>query len=832
MLKIIKYIYYITKLSYKLTMSETKTEFKELSKHTYMNLTEQFNQHKLNFIINHQDELKDGFRESCFYNNYDPFAIASKYLANSHLGKINVGYRQNNSVGRYYAMGSISLQSMPREIRHTISDDYIDIDMCNAHPVILAHLCAAKKIQIPSLKNYINNRDVLLEQLECDRDTAKTAILSIINGGRKAYKCLKNKPDWLIKFKKEIKKIHSKFAEEPEFELHEKKTNKEASYMNIKLCDFENKIITVIWKALGKPSDCVLCFDGIMIRSDDYDLRKLEAAVKKQLKIKINLVVKEMDHPLILGDVTPYEDPERLSVSEKANSKLESKLLKSSFTDGDVSDYVLAKYGDTMCYEGDFIYIWHDDTYWKRSDDGGVLINLLDTSVYKSVLEVLDMTLDRAHDYKQYMILLEHVNKFRNVNKQVVFAKAITLKMRHTQDEADMDAKPDLICFRNGVYDLDAGVFRKGRKDDYISQLVNYDYETSSPKEIDNLMVLIKQIMPHEDERECLLKALSSCLTARLVENVFIMTGTGRNGKDTLLTTLLSKALGKDLYYNNNTSVITEKNKGGISQERANMHKKRAVIYAEPAKTTPLICSTLKELTGCPELAGRGIYSKNTIIKNTATTIIQTNTIPRLDVVDIAIAKRLVIFPFRAMFYKQSDIDKLPLENRENVYEVNIYYKSQEFIEKNKKVFMNILINYFQGFKDDGYIIKTIPKTMEKLADGYMRESDDFTNWFYNEYEITDNKKEFIKVKDIYANYKISDLYKNLNKTEKRRENRAKLVSNIQETPGLKSHYLERANINGKTLKCIIVNHKIKANNDSDSDDDADDSDNDECVVL
>ena len=67
--------------------------------------------------------------------------------------------------------------------------------------------------------------------------------------------------------------IHSKFAEDKEFKLHKKKReaaninyNHEASYMNIQLCDYETKILMVIWEALGKPRDCVLCFDDIMIR--------------------------------------------------------------------------------------------------------------------------------------------------------------------------------------------------------------------------------------------------------------------------------------------------------------------------------------------------------------------------------------------------------------------------------------------------------------------------------------------------------------------------------------------------------------------------------------
>ena len=138
----------------------------------------------------------------------------------------------------------------------------------------------------------------------------------MINGGNKAYNDLETKPAWLKKFKKELDMIHAKFAEDREFELHKKKREKlniefnhEASYMNVKLCDYENKILMTIWQSLGKPRDCVLCFDGIMVKGTAFDLPTLEKAVHEELNIKIQLAVKNMDQAFTLGEVAPYEEP-------------------------------------------------------------------------------------------------------------------------------------------------------------------------------------------------------------------------------------------------------------------------------------------------------------------------------------------------------------------------------------------------------------------------------------------------------------------------------------------------------------------------------------------
>ena len=148
-----------------------------------MELTENFDQHKLNYILQNQNTFREKMRESCFDDNYNPFAILTKYLIKSRNGTITTTYHQNNNRGRFYANGSLSLQSVPREIRHTIATNYIDIDMVNAHPVILLHLCKAKGFTPKILSRYCKNRDTLLPKLKVSKEAAKTCILSIWKEG-------------------------------------------------------------------------------------------------------------------------------------------------------------------------------------------------------------------------------------------------------------------------------------------------------------------------------------------------------------------------------------------------------------------------------------------------------------------------------------------------------------------------------------------------------------------------------------------------------------------------------------------------------------------------
>jgi hypothetical protein len=84
---------------------------------SFMNLSECFNQHKLNHIIENEEKFKPLMREKSFEDNYDPFSLAKKYLTKSHTGKLNVCYKQNASVGRFCGW-IVNARDAPRDTAH------------------------------------------------------------------------------------------------------------------------------------------------------------------------------------------------------------------------------------------------------------------------------------------------------------------------------------------------------------------------------------------------------------------------------------------------------------------------------------------------------------------------------------------------------------------------------------------------------------------------------------------------------------------------------------------------------------------------------------------
>ena len=130
---------------------------------------------KLKYILDNNDfdeEVNNLARN--YYNSLD------------NLGRKKVIYRQrNNCKNRYYAVGS-ALTYLKKEIRNSVIPKNVkDIDMVNCHPVILLYLCEKHGLKCDILKDYVENRDLILKSFGNNRKEVKEMFLTVLNGGFK-----------------------------------------------------------------------------------------------------------------------------------------------------------------------------------------------------------------------------------------------------------------------------------------------------------------------------------------------------------------------------------------------------------------------------------------------------------------------------------------------------------------------------------------------------------------------------------------------------------------------------------------------------------------------
>lgn len=96
-------------------------------------------------------------------------------LATSKNGILELQYKTSDA-GRYYGFGTYHLQSMKKELRNFILNDYKSFDIESAAPVILAQIYTnITNKRIPeSIQNYIDNKNDFRRtlSLELEKDTA------------------------------------------------------------------------------------------------------------------------------------------------------------------------------------------------------------------------------------------------------------------------------------------------------------------------------------------------------------------------------------------------------------------------------------------------------------------------------------------------------------------------------------------------------------------------------------------------------------------------------------------------------------------------------------
>jgi hypothetical protein len=174
--------------------------------------------------------------------------------------------------GRLYCGNSI--QGLPKDIRGLLLREITtDIDMKNAHPVILKYICDKNKILCPCLTYYIRNRDTILQDFGAD---GKTAFLKAVNDDKLNRKIT---DDFFKKFDKECKELQ-KAVTGLECYKHvvdsvpiARTYNWLGSAINRILCVYENKILQkVISICNSKQIEiCALMFDGLMMYGNYYD---------------------------------------------------------------------------------------------------------------------------------------------------------------------------------------------------------------------------------------------------------------------------------------------------------------------------------------------------------------------------------------------------------------------------------------------------------------------------------------------------------------------------------------------------------------------------------
>lgn len=288
--------------------------------------------------------------------------------------------------------------------------------------------------------------------------------------------------------------------------------------------------------------------------------------------------------------------------------------------------------------------------------------------------------------------------------------------------ENDLDQNLNLICFNNGIYDLDIMEFREGRPEDMISFCTNNDYvpfDTTCKFSIE-IKRYLSQVLTKPNVREYVLKLFSTFLHGAVKEQKFyIWTGSGSNSKSKLVE-LFEYSFG-DYCCKFPITLLTQKRaaSNAATSELARAKGKRFACLQEPSEDEKINIGLMKELSGGDKIMARAIYKEPVEFKPQFKLLLLCNHLPSVPSDDGGTWRRIRVVEFTSKF----------VDNPKEENEFPIDLELGEKIEKWKMYFIPMLLDYYRLYKSEGLLE---PEEVLSCTRDYKRNNDHIADFIHN----------------------------------------------------------------------------------------------------
>ena len=496
------------------------------------------------------------------------------------------------------------------------------------------------------------------------------------------------------------------------------------------------------------------------------------------------------------------------------NDKIE-KLVWNS-TDCDCARFYLnlSKGNHIHINKMNYFYI---DNNWLMIDksNSGVLRKNINDVLNKKITDfkwyaMSNPTLSNDEDFmKALTTTIKKINSTTGINN--IKTEVTSILEAEGYDREDVfDKHPFVFCFNNKAIDLQTNKEITITKDMYITQKTKYNYEEPTQNQIELIDELFNKIFPDPEIKKCYLSILYSSLTGIRPEKFIVANGDGRNGKG-LINELLFATLG-DYSYKLPVEFLTQKSKssnGSANPMLWGCNKKRCILSSEPEDGTSLQMGIIKEITGCNIIKARNLYESDGEVNMLQTLLLECNERLRIaGKIDTSVLERVVDVPFVSTFTSNLDL----VDEKNNIYPADTKYKTDIWKREHRCAM-------FKYIMDNADKKLYIPKVIVERSNEYVMSSDILYNWINSAYTKVEDENKYVKIKDMYALFKTSDCYINMNKADKRYYNKTLFNSTIQKHIVFKKSFKNnKQRINGKEIFCERL-HGYKLNED-DSDND------------
>ncbi len=327
--------------------------------------------------------------------------------------------------------------------------------------------------------------------------------------------------------------------------------------------------------------------------------------------------------------------------------------LADGFPPGDVGNALrfVHYYGDDVRWTNEWGWLVWDGKRWSRDllNRTRLMAQGLRDKVIQHALE-----LDDRKGSDELLTLAKKLGQTNTINALLTEAAP-----RVSCKTLDFDTDPWLLNCNNGTLDLRTGQLYPHDRAQMISKVAPFPYDKDANPQ--RWRMFIYQIVQSDVALyQFLQRSLGYSLSGSTREqSMFIMYGSGSNGKSTMWGTVL-KVLGD---YGMNTPVKTllrKERDNGINNDVARMVGARFVTASEPDMGKHLDVATVKDLTGGDPVTARFLNKEFFTFDPVLKIWLSTNHKPIIRDTTNSIWRRINLIPFLAKFDGASKDPNLP----------------------------------------------------------------------------------------------------------------------------------------------------------------------------
>ncbi len=457
------------------------------------------------------------------------------------------------------------------------------------------------------------------------------------------------------------------------------------------------------------------------------------------------------------------DDPERFM--EIFKGRMEELFAKAmSSTHDDIANVLKEMYGNIYICANIKDNVWFEfvNHRWIKIDEAYSLNDRISTEVCAELFNTITLlrpgnNIDHRENDDQsrvYSKFMDVYKKLKDFNFKTTIIKACKSKFYDPQFEQKINKNTKLICFENGVFDLNTMQFREGNPEDFITFSTGYNFKefSKSDTKIKEIEDYFSKVQTDPEVRQYLLRLIASYIDGSTKNQNFIFwPGSGGNGKSTTID-LIKYSFG-DYSEPMPVKVLTGPTPDATVATPALQTKpgKRFAPVAEPDTGASLNIATMKLFTGNDEIPSRGLYQGMIYFKPQFKMVLATNKLPKIKDLDQGCWRRIIVLPFESRFVEN------PRANKPNEFKIDTELIDNK-LESWKDAFMWYILrviypDYQAAEKKEKNSGLRIPKLVAEKTKQYRIDSDKYFK-FLNEQTVKASEDDKEDINTLYPFFK------------------------------------------------------------------------------